>query len=177
MAEKHSSSDTQQQISVHAQYVKDLSFESPAAPDCFVKTLGQPDVQIGVNVTAKRINETLFEVELILTATAKVEEKILFVAELSYAGLMSATNISDDNIQPLMMIEGHAYYFHLHAQYVDTTRDGGFLPLNLNPIDFVALYRNNVSDLSRKIKKSLIHLLNNRFQRHSTQPNRIIHLR
>ena len=83
MAEKNSSSDTQQQISVHAQYVKDLSFESPAAPDCFVKTLGQPDVQIGVNVTAKRINETLFEVELILTATAKVKVKILFVTELA----------------------------------------------------------------------------------------------
>ena len=154
MAEKHSSSDTQQQISVHAQYVKDLSFESPAAPDCFVKTLGQPDVQIGVNVTAKRINETLFEVELILTATAKVEEKILFVAELSYAGLMSATNISDDNIQPLMMIEGPRLLFPFaRAIMSDTTRDGGFLPLNLNPIDFVALYQNNVSDSEQKDKK------------------------
>ena len=147
MAEKYSLSDTQHQISVHAQYVKDLSFESPAAPDCFVKTLGQPDVQIGVNVTAKRINETLFEVELTLTATAKVEEKILFVAELSYAGLMSATNISDDNVQALMMIEGPRLLFPFaRAIMSDTTRDGGFLPLNINPIDFVALYRNNISD-------------------------------
>ena len=154
MAEKHSTSDTQQQISVHAQYVKDLSFESPAAPDCFVKTLGQPDVQIGVNVTAKRIDEALFEVELMLTATAKVEEKILFVAELSYAGLMSATNISDDNIQQLMMIEGPRLLFPFaRAIMSDTTRDGGFLPLNLNPIDFIALYRNNISDPEEKHKK------------------------
>ena len=154
MAKNHSSSDTQQQISVHAQYVKDLSFESPAAPDCFVKTLGQPDVQIGVNVTAKRINEALFEVELILTATAKVEEKILFVAELSYAGLMSTTNMSDNNIQPLMMIEGPRLLFPFaRAILSDTTRDGGFLPLNLNPIDFVALYRNNVSDSEQQDKK------------------------
>ena len=154
MAKNHSSSDTQQQISVHAQYVKDLSFESPAAPDCFVKTLGQPDVQIGVNVTAKRINETLFEVELILTATAKIEEKILFVAELSYAGLMSATNISDNNVQPLMMTEGPRLLFPFaRAIMSDTTRDGGFLPLNLNPIDFVALYRNNISDSDEKHKK------------------------
>ena len=153
MAEKHSSSDNQQQISVHAQYVKDLSFESPAAPDCFIKTLGKPDVQIGVNVNAKGINETLFEVELILKATAKVEEKILFVAELSYAGLMSATNISDDNIKPLMMIEGPRLLFPFaRAIMSDTTRDGGFLPLNLNPIDFVALYRNNVSDSEQKDK-------------------------
>ena len=154
MAEKHSSSDTQQQISVHAQYVKDLSFESPAAPDCFVETLGQPDVQIGVNVTTKRINETLFEIELILTATAKVEEKILFVAELSYAGLMSATSISGDSIQPLLMVEGPRLLFPFaRAIMSDTTRDGGFLPLNLNPIDFVALYKNNVSDSEKENKK------------------------
>lgn len=154
MAEKNSSSETQQQISVHAQYVKDLSFESPAAPDCFIKTLSQPDVQIGVNVTAKRINETLFEVELILTATAKIEEKTLFVAELSYAGLMSATNISDDNIQPLMMIEGPRLLFPFaRAIMSDTTRDGGFLPLNLNPIDFIALYQNNVSNSDQKDKR------------------------
>ncbi len=154
MAEKHPSPEVQQQISVHAQYVKDLSFESPAAPDCFVKTLGQPDVQIGVNVTAKRINETLFEVELMLTATAKVEEKILFVTELAYAGLMTATNISEDNIQPLMMIEGPRLLFPFARAIVsDITRDGGFLPLNLNPIDFVALYRNNVSDSEEKHKK------------------------
>ena len=153
MAEKHSSPDTQQQISVHAQYVKDLSFESPAAPDCFVKTLGQPDVQIEVNVASKRINETLFEVELTLKATAKIEEKILFMTELSYAGLMSATNISDGNIHPLMMIEGPRLLFPFaRAIMSDTTRDGGFLPLNLNPIDFVALYRNNVSDSERKNK-------------------------
>ena len=154
MVEKQSPSDNQQQISVHAQYVKDLSFESPAAPDCFVKTLGQPDVQIDVNVAAKRINETLFEVELILTATAKVEEKILFVAELAYAGLMSATNIIDDDIRPLMMVEGPRLLFPFaRAIMSNTTRDGGFLPLNLNPIDFVALYRNGISVSEAKEKK------------------------
>ena len=89
-----------------------------------------------------------------MTATAKVEEKILFVAELSYAGLMSATNISDDNIQALMMIEGPRLLFPFaRAIMSDTTRDGGFLPLNLNPIDFVALYRNNVSDSEQEDKE------------------------
>ena len=153
MAEQHSSSEHQQQISIHAQYVKDLSFESPAAPHCFVETLGQPDVQIRVNVAAKRINDNLFEVELKLAATAKVEEKILFVTELAYAGLMSATNINDDNIQPFMMIEGPRLLFPFaRAIMSDATRDGGFLPLNLNPIDFVALYQNNVSDTEKKDK-------------------------
>ena len=151
MAEQDSSPEHQQQISVHAQYVKDLSFESPAAPDCFVKALGQPDVQIGVNVASKRVNETLFEVELRLEATAKVEKKILFVTELSYAGLMSATNISNEEIQPLMMIEGPRLLFPFaRAIMSGVTRDGGFLPLNLNPIDFIALYQNNVSGTKEK---------------------------
>ena len=154
MTEQHSSPDKQQQISVHAQYVKDLSFESPAAPDCFVETLGQPDVQIGVDVTTKRINETLFEVELKLTAAAKIEEKILFVTELTYAGLMSATNISHNNIQPFLMIEGPRLLFPFaRAIMSDTTREGGFLPLNLNPIDFAALYQNNVSKTEEKNEK------------------------
>ena len=154
MAEQISSTENHQQISIHAQYVKDLSFESPAAPDCFVKTLGQPDVQIGVNVTAQRVNETLFEVELKLTATAKVEDKTLFVAELVYAGLMSATNVLDDSLKPLMMIEGPRLLFPFaRAIMSEMTRDGGFLPLNLNPIDFVAFYKNNMS-VSREEKKN-----------------------
>ena len=86
-----------------------------------------------------------------LAATAKIEEMILFVTELAYAGLMSATNINDDKIQPLMMIEGPRLLFPFaRAIMSDTTRDGGFLPLNLNPIDFVALYQNNVSDTEEK---------------------------
>ena len=151
MADQTSTSDSQQQISVHAQYVKDLSFESPAAPDCFVKTLGQPDVQIGVNVTAQRINETLFEVQLKLIATAKVEEQKLFIAELVYAGLMSATGIANDDHQTLMMTEGPRLLFPFaRAIMSDTTRNGGFLPLNLNPIDFIALCKNNTTSSDNK---------------------------
>ena len=154
MAEQPSKSDSQQQINIHAQYVKDLSFESPTAPDCFVEALGQPDVQIGVNVTSQRINETLFEVQLKLTATARVEEQTLFIAELIYAGLISATGVADGNLQPLMMTEGPRLLFPFaRAIMSDITRDGGFLPLNLNPIDFVALYKSNKTNSGRKDKE------------------------
>ena len=147
MAEQPSTSHSQQQIGVHAQYVKDISFESPAAPECFIKTLGQPDVQIEVNVTAQRINETLFEVQLKLMATAEVEKKTLFIAELVYAGLMSAANTADSNLQSLMMTEGPRLLFPFARAIIsDMTRDGGFLPLNLNPIDFVALYKSNMTN-------------------------------
>lgn len=151
MTDQPSPSHSQQQISIHAQYVKDISFESPAAPDCFVKALGQPDVQIEVNVTGQRVNETLFEVQLKLMATAKVEGQTLFIAELVYAGLMSATGIAENNLQPLMMTEGPRLLFPFaRAIMSDMTRDGGFLPLNLNPIDFVALYKSNMTNSVEK---------------------------
>ena len=147
MAEQPSTSHSQPQIGVHAQYVKDISFESPAAPECFIKALGQPDVQIEVNVTAQRINETLFEVQLKLMATAKVEKNTLFIAELVYAGLMSATNTDNSNLQSVMMTEGPRLLFPFARAIIsDMTRDGGFLPLNLNPIDFVALYKSNMTN-------------------------------
>lgn len=146
MAEQKKQENEQQQINIHAQYVKDLSFESPSAPECFVQSLGQPDVQIGVNVTAQRVNDSLFEVVLKLMATAKAEDRTLFIAELAYGGLISATGMQDDELQPLMMVEGPRLLFPFaRAIMSDVTRDGGFLPLNLNPIDFVALYKNNLT--------------------------------
>lgn len=151
MAGQTPSSNSGQQISIHAQYVKDLSFESPAAPGCFVKAIGQPDVHISVNVSTERINETLFEVELKLVATAKVEEQTLFIAELVYAGLISATGISDDSIEPLMVTEGPRLLFPFaRAIMSDITRDGGFLPLNLNPVDFIALHKNNTANSNNR---------------------------
>lgn len=146
MAEQKKQENEQQQINIHAQYVKDLSFESPSAPECFVQSLGQPDVQIGVNVTAQRVNDSLFEVVLKLMATAKAEDRTLFIAELAYGGLISATGMQDDELQPLMMVEGPRLLFPFaRAIMSDVTRDGGFLPLNMNPIDFVALYKNNLT--------------------------------
>jgi len=156
MAEQKQQAEDQQQISIHAQYVKDLSFESPSAPERFVQSLGQPDVQIGVNVTAQRVNASLFEVELKLMATAKAEDKTLFIAELAYAGLMSASGMKDDELQPLMMVEGPRLLFPFaRAIMSDVTRDGGFLPLNLNPIDFVALYKNNLGRSDKPESKTV----------------------
>lgn len=156
MAEQKQQAEDQQQISIHAQYVKDLSFESPSAPECFVQSLGQPDVQIGVNVTAQRVNDSLFEVELKLMATAKAEDRTLFIAELAYAGLMSASGMKDDELQPLMMVEGPRLLFPFaRAIMSDVTRDGGFLPLNLNPIDFVALYKNNLGRSDKPESKTV----------------------
>lgn len=154
MKEENSSQNKEQKINVHAQYIKDLSFESPASPDCFIQSPGQPDVQLEVNVSSKRINETLFEVCLKINANAQAEKKPLFLAEIEYAGLISAEGIADSELHPFMMIEGPRLLFPFaRASISNATRDGGFLPLNINPIDFVALYKENLSDGVPKTQK------------------------
>jgi len=135
----------QPQVTMHAQYIKDLSFESPMTPEIFIKQGGQPNVDIGVNVGASRLENGHFEVVLKIAATAKADDKTIFLIELSYAGVASC-NVSDENmVHPLMAIEGPRLLFPFARSIVSTvTRDGGFMPLNLSPIDFLGLYQNNM---------------------------------
>ena len=93
------------QIVVHAQYIKDLSFENPNAPDILIDPPSQPDVEIGVNVGARGLNSEQYEVMLSLSARAKADEKSLFLAELTYAAIVSAPGTKRDYLNPLIMIE------------------------------------------------------------------------
>ena len=133
------------QIVVHAQYIKDLSFENPNAPDILIDPPQQPDVQIGVNVGARGLNSEQYEVILSLSANAKTEDKALFLAELTYAAIVSAPGASRDDLNPLIMIEAPRLMFPFARAIIsDMTRDGGFMPLSIQPIDFVAIYQSNV---------------------------------
>jgi preprotein translocase subunit SecB len=133
------------QIVVHAQYIKDLSFENPNAPDILIDPPQQPDVQIGVNVGARGLNSEQYEVVLSLSANAKTEDKALFLAELTYAAIVSAPGASRDDLNPLIMIEAPRLMFPFARAIIsDMTRDGGFMPLSIQPIDFVAVYQSNI---------------------------------
>ncbi len=133
------------QIIVHAQYIKDLSFENPNAPDILIDPPQQPDVQIGVNVGARGLNSEQYEVVLSLSANAKTEDKALFLAELTYAAIVSAPGASRDDLNPLIMIEAPRLMFPFARAIIsDMTRDGGFMPLSIQPIDFVAVYQSNI---------------------------------
>ena len=133
------------QIIVHAQYIKDLSFENPNAPDILIDPPQQPDVQIGVNVGARGLNSEQYEVILSLSANAKAEDKALFLAELTYAAIVSAPGASRDDLNPLIMIEAPRLMFPFARAIIsDMTRDGGFMPLSIQPIDFVAVYQSNL---------------------------------
>ncbi|ADE39878.1 protein-export chaperone SecB [Candidatus Puniceispirillum marinum] len=146
------------QLIMHAQYIKDLSFENPNAPNVLTENTAQPDVEIGVNVGAKMIGEDQFEVLLNLTAKAKADDTALFLVDLTYAGLVSAPNTPENELNPLIMIEAPRLLFPFARAIVsDMTRDGGFMPLNIQPVDFVAVYQHNLARQQEEAQAGEVH--------------------
>ena len=134
------------QIVVHAQYIKDLSFENPNAPEILMESPNQPDVEITVNVGARPLGDAQYEVMLNLGAKAKADEKALFLVDLTYAGIVSCPGTEAADVNPMVMIEAPRLLFPFARAIVsDVTRDGGFMPLNIQPVDFVAVYQHNLA--------------------------------
>ena len=135
--------DVRPQLGIQTQYVKDLSFENPTGANRSAEAERSPQITINVQVEARRQSETEFEVVLQITAHAQHEGKPVFLVELSYAGLFTFIGIPQDAMQPALLIECPRLLFPFARRIVaDVTRDGGFPPLLLAPIDFMALYRN-----------------------------------
>jgi preprotein translocase subunit SecB len=124
-----------------AQYTKDFSFENPNAPRSLGVQETPPNIAIQVNVDAKQLSPSDFEVSLALDATAGEGADLLFKLELNYAGVFRLMNIPNEQIHPIVMIECPRLLFPFVRQIVgDATRNGGFPPLYIDPIDFLALY-------------------------------------
>ncbi|EPY03163.1 protein-export chaperone SecB [Magnetospirillum fulvum] len=134
-------------LKIHGQYIKDLSFEIPNAPQVFLEAQGEaPEIPIQVDVSAGNVGQNLFEVVLRLRVEARTSGKALFIVELDYAGLF-ALNLPEDQIAPYLLIECPRLLFPFaRAIIADVTRDGGFPPLVLQPLDFVALYRTRLEE-------------------------------
>ncbi|WP_210496299.1 protein-export chaperone SecB [Microvirga antarctica] len=132
-----------------AQYCKDFSFENPNAPRSLQQQAEGPQISLQVNVNAKQLAETDFEVELTLEGSAKVGgTETLFAFELTYSGVFRVQNVPPDQIHPVVMIECPRLLFPFARQIVaDAVRNGGFPPLYIDPIDFVALYRQRATEL------------------------------
>lgn len=129
-------------LAILAQYVKDLSFENPRGPGGFAGIQARPEIQIRVEVRGEPRGEDQHEVVLELAVDARLGEQPVFLLELAYGGLFALQNIPPDALQPLLMIECPRLLFPFARRIVaDLTRDGGFPPLMLDPIDFVSLYR------------------------------------
>ncbi len=133
-------------LNVLVQYVKDLSFENPNAPNSLAPQPEGPQIEINVNVGAQPLSATEFEVELKIEARGKSGENVLFAVELLYAGLFRIQNVPEDHLHPFVLIECPRLLFPFARQILaDATRNGGFPPLLLDPIDFVALYQQNAA--------------------------------
>jgi preprotein translocase subunit SecB len=128
-------------IGVLTQYVKDFSFENPNAPRSMANAQ-QPAINVNIGVEASPLSETDIEVTLRLDGKAEAQGMLLFGFELLYAGLFRIQNVPADSMQPTVMIECPRMLFPFAREIIATaTRNGGFPPLLLEPIDFVGLYR------------------------------------
>jgi len=141
-------------LAVNLQYVKDLSFEVPGAPGIYASLRSQPQISINLDVQVKRVEDPamVFEVTLAIRAEATEPKasngddsgkpRNVFLAELAYAGIFTLTNIAAENVEPVLLIECPRLLFpYARNILADVTRESGFPPVLLQPIDFVALWQ------------------------------------
>lgn len=129
------------QVQINAQYVKDLSFENPNAPQSLLASQDTPQIEVSVDVGARALGDNRFEVELRITAHAKRAEHQAFVVEVLYAGVFTLLNVPQETLRPVCLIECPRLLFPFARRIVaDATRDGGYPPLLLEPIDFARLF-------------------------------------
>lgn len=136
-------------VQVLAQYIRDLSFENGLAQGSLVMPAGQPDIQVQVSLDArKRETEHQFEIITKFRIESKVKDtgQTLFIIEMEYAGLFHIEGVPQEQMHPFLLIECPRILFPFARRIIsDITRDGGFPALNLDMIDFMALYRQELA--------------------------------
>ena len=132
----------QPRLMIQTQYVRDLSFENPRAPASLESGQGRPEISVRVDVRVEPLPEERYEVVMHLNVDAKTAGEVTFMLELSYGGIFALLDIPQESRQAILLIECPRLLFPFARRIVaDATRDGGFPPLMIDPIDFVALYR------------------------------------
>jgi len=140
-------SDEQQPIfSIEKIYVKDLSVEVPNAPQVFLQAESpKVEVQLGQNVQA--VADGLFEVSLMVTVTAKLEEKTIFLAEVQQAGIFQIRNVAQSDLEPVLgMVCPNVLFPYARETISDVINRAGFPPVLLAPVNFEALYQQRVAE-------------------------------
>ncbi len=132
---------------VNGQYIKDLSFEAPGTPAIFARLKDkEPEINVNVNVNAQGLEKNLFEIVLHIKSECKTAEDVAFICELVYGGVFTL-NVPQEHLEPMLLIECPRMLFPFARNIVaDVTRDGGFPPLLLNMVDFVAMYQKQLQE-------------------------------
>jgi preprotein translocase subunit SecB len=124
------------------QYLKDLSFENPASPQSLAAGAANPNMEVAVDVNARALGGNRFEVELSCSAAARRDGSVVYMCEVNYAGLFHIENVPQERMEPALLVDAPYMLFPFVRQIVaQSTRDGGFAPLLLEPLDFVGMYQ------------------------------------
>jgi preprotein translocase subunit SecB len=143
------------QLTVLAQYVKDLSFESPTAPHSLQGPGPNPQLKVGVNVNVGSRGDDAYEVALQLEVHASSDEGVIYNVELLYGGLFRVRGVPQNLLQPVLFVDCPTILFpFLRRVLADVIRDGGFPPLMLDPIDFGRLYAQNLAQSQQAVAKN-----------------------
>jgi preprotein translocase subunit SecB len=139
--------NAQMPLQVLMQYIKDLSFENPNAPQSLLPSETQPTSGFTVAVDAKQIADEVFEVELKIRAEVTQEQTVAFIVELAYAGVFKmASEVPQEHHAPMLLIEGARLLFPFARSIIaNATRDGGYMPFLLPVVDFVDVFRKRVA--------------------------------
>jgi preprotein translocase subunit SecB len=128
-------------IRILAQFIRDLSFENPRAPETLRGAPAQPQIDLGVEMNARGREDGFFEVDLKLSARATREDGPLFVVELVYGGVFQIGGVPPEEMEPILLIECPRFLFPFARRIIaDVSSDGGYPPFLLDPIDFAGVY-------------------------------------
>lgn len=135
------------QFGILAQFIKDLSFESPNSPISLQSPGENPKLEINVQVQVYKHTDDIYEVNLAFAAKAESDSGVIYNVELIYGGMFQATNIPEEYILQVLYVDAPTILFPFMRRVVaDFTRDGGFQPLMLDPIDFGVMFQQNTEN-------------------------------
>ena len=135
-------------FTINALYVKDLSFENPNIPGLLTLE-AEPSVEMNIDVKGSNLDNDFYEVVLTLSCKGTSGETTLFVAELSYASLISLNDVPEEQIQRILFVECPILMFPFARNIIaDATRDGGYPPMLMQPVDFQAIFNKGTLDPS-----------------------------
>ncbi|CAA6604850.1 Protein-export protein SecB [Rhodospirillaceae bacterium LM-1] len=143
----HPPAHGQPPIVINTQYIRDLSFEVPGAPEVFRQQGEGQEIPIGIEVQTRHLEANMFEVVLHMRVEAKNQTRQMFMLEIAY-GALCTINVPEQHLQPVLLVEVPRLLFpFVRSLIADLTRDGGFPPLLVTPIDFAELYRQRIAQM------------------------------
>jgi preprotein translocase subunit SecB len=138
-------------FSIDKIYLKDLSLESPGAPQSFLNQ-EQPQIEVGLRTRGEQIQTDVYECVLTVTLTAKVADKTLFLVEASQAGLFTIRGVPPEHLQPIIAINCPTVLFpYVRETVADAVTRAGFPPIHLSPINFDMLYQQQLAQMTQQV--------------------------